>query len=85
MAARSDVTPLEPTLGERPTVGFQRAVMIIGVSQLAQRGLVFPRWFAYVSLLVALVAVLHTWIGVWSALASLAWILVAAVLLLIGR
>jgi hypothetical protein len=57
--------------------------MIIGVSQLAQRGLVFPWWFAYVSLLVAL-GVLHTWIGVWSALASLAWILVAAVLLLIG-
>lgn len=61
------------------------AVMIIGVSQLAQRGLVFPRWFAYVSLFVAVIAVLHTWIGIWSALASLAWVLLAAILLVIGR
>lgn len=61
------------------------AVMIIGGSMLALRSQVFPRWFAYLSWLAALGAALHTWLGGWAAYISLAWLLVAAVLLLLGR
>jgi hypothetical protein len=60
------------------------AVMIIGGSLLALRSQVFPRWFAYLSWVAALGAVLHTWLGGWAAYISLAWVLIAAVLLLVG-
>ena len=54
------------------------AVMMIGVGLASVRTEVLPRWFGYLSFLFAIVALLHTWLGVWSAYAGLIWIVLAA-------
>jgi len=57
------------------------AVMMIGTAIAVLRTSVLPRWFGYLSLVFAPIALLHTWLGVWSAYAGLLWIVLASVLL----
>lgn len=58
------------------------AVLLIGSAIGILRTDVLPRWFGYLSIAFAVVALLHTWLGVWSAYAGLVWIVLASVMLL---
>lgn len=61
------------------------AVMMIGVAAASLRGGPFPAWFGVLSLVFAVLALLHTWIGVWSAYTGLLWIVLAGLLLILKR
>lgn len=61
------------------------AVMMIGVALASFRSGALPTWFGWISIVFAVLALLHTWLGIWSAWAGLLWIVLAAVLVLAGR
>lgn len=61
------------------------AVMMLGVAVVTLRTKVFPVWFGYASVVFALIALSHTWTGIWSAWAGLLWIFLVSVLIIVSR
>lgn len=61
------------------------AVMMIGVAVATIRTGIFPAWFGWLSLAFAVVALTHTWSGIWAAWAGLVWILLLSVLIMVQR
>ncbi len=61
------------------------AVMMIGVAVASIVGRVFPVWFGWLSVAFVIVALLHTWLGVWSAWASLVQLVLVSLMLMVPR
>ncbi len=61
------------------------AVMMLGVAVASLRTGVFPKWFGWLSVVFAVIALSHTWTGIWAAWAGLLWILLVSVLIMVRR
>ncbi len=61
------------------------SVLIIATAAVGARTGLLPRWAVVASLVLAVLTLLHVWLGAWSAYAGLIWILLISALMILSE